>query len=82
MKCFRITFYQRGHTYHICRESSFHMERLADAERIQSIMSAEPVRTWEDWLRLVDTVRKMPSTYWKGYVYIFGVELQRTVIHG
>jgi hypothetical protein len=82
MKCYRIQYYQRGQTYHVCRESSFHIERLADAQVIEEMITKMRLDSWDAWLRLVDAVRNTPATLWKGFVFIYGIDTTRTVIHG
>ena len=82
MKCYRIQYYQRGQTYHICRESSLHIERLADSQIIEGMLAQQKPHSWESWLEFIERVRNLPPTTWKGTVFVYGIDATRTVIHG
>lgn len=71
MQCWRIQYYQRGETYHYSRESSFYIERIADAERVAKLMQQSPVDSWEAWCKLVDAAKKLPE--WEGFCWVTGI---------
>lgn len=80
MQCWRIQFYQRGETYHYSRESSFWIERVADAEIVGKLTAK--VETWEEWCELPPKVKEaLAHSATGGYCYVSGIGIHREALH-